>query len=316
MSNLIPFESAKLPAHLQAMRNTMTDLTSHVGSGGFPVLSIKGKVFTLVKNDERTVITRPDDPDEAASALEVVILRANNNLSKVWYANGYEDGVAGKPDCYSNDGSKPGADASNPQCKTCAACTRNAWGSGSNGKGKACSDSRRVAISSATQLNEPMLLRVPPATLKPLAEYAKLLANRGVTDYAAVVTKIRFDREEATPKLTFQPVGFLDAAQYAEAQKVAASDLVDNIIGVSGTPHSAPATVEDAELEQAVAPAKAAIEKASAPVVEDAPAPKPKAAKPAAPVVDVEDAPAPKPKAAKPATIVDDLDSLLAGLDD
>ena len=310
MSNLIPFESAKLPAHLQAMRNTMTDLTSHVGSGGFPVMSIKGKVFTLVKNDERTVITRPDDPEEAASALEVVILRANNNLSKVFYAKGYEEGTVGKPDCYSNDGLKPGADATAPQCKTCAVCPQNAWGSGANGKGKACSDSRRVAISAATQLNEPMLLRVPPATLKPLAEYAKLLANRGVTDYAAVVTKIRFDREEATPKLTFQPVGFLDAAQYAEAQKVAASDLVDNIIGVSG---GAPAAHSVEESEPVVAESKPV-----APVAKPKPVPKPvevvEEKAPAEPVAAAE--PAAKPKAAKAPVIVEDLDSLLAGLDD
>jgi hypothetical protein len=161
-----------------------------------------------------------------------------------------------------------------------------------------------------------MLLRVPPATLKNLAEYAKLLANRGVTDYAAVVTKIRFDRDEATPKLTFQPVGFLDAAQYAEAQKVAISDAVDNIIGVAANAaafeQAIVPTAEDKELEKAIAPARAAIEKAST-QVEDAPAPKPKAAV-KAPVAEVEDAP--KVKVPKAATIVDDLDSLLAGLDD
>lgn len=314
--DLIPFESAALPAYLQAAGNINTDLTTHVGGGGFPVLSIKGKVFTLVKDKERTVITRPDDPDEAASSLEVVILRANPNLSKVWYAAGYEEGGAvAKPDCYSNDGMKPAADSASPQCKTCAACPKNIFGSGANGKGKACSDSRRIAVASAGQLNEPMLLRVPPATLKPLAEFGKALSNRGVS-YAAVVTKIRFEREEATPKLTFTPVGFLSEDQFNEAQLVAKSELVENIIGIGQngfTPDvevpvkaAKVPVVEDAELEEAVAPAKAAIAKAAAPA---------KAVKAAAPEVEVEVA-KPAPKAKAKATIADDFDSLLAGLGD
>ncbi len=306
MANVVPFESKALPAFLSKAAGPINDdLTSHVGNG-MTSLSIKGKVFTLVKGKERTVIMKPDDADEVASSLEIVIIKANKDLSKVWYAKAFEDGVDAKPDCMSNDGVRPDPQVANPQAKSCAVCAKNVWGSGKEGKGKACQDSRRVAVAAAGQLNEPMLLRVPPASLKSLAEYGKTLSNRGVP-YSAVVTKLRFDREEATPKLVFSPVGFLDEAQFEEVQKLANSELVNQIVGVLPVTddealEQAPAkatpapkakvepkkveAVADDELDAALAPAKEVIEKAAA-----------------------------KPKT-KVESIEEDLDSLLSELDD
>lgn len=310
MSQVIPFESNNLPAFLKGKASAVNaDLTTGVGNGGYPVLSIKGKIFTLVKGDTRTVLRKPEDPDEIAQSIEVVILKANPHLSKVYYAKGYdEDGQNQKPDCASNDGLKPEAGVASPQAKTCALCPHNAWGSGRGGKGKACQDSRRVAIAAAGQLNEPMLLRVPPATLKPLAEYANALAKRGAP-YNAVVTKIRFEAEEATPKLEFKPVGFLNEAQYAEAEEVSNSDIVQQIIGSQPSPHDDVPALEEAPAKpaKAAAPAKKAVVSddeldaalGAAPAVEEAPA---KPAKKAA-VIDTAD-------------LGDDLDAVLASLDD
>ena len=312
-TNLIPFDSGKLPARLQGRVVDNSALTMHVGNG-FAVLSIKGKVFTLVKNQERKLITRPDDPDEAATSLELVILAANPNLSKVYYHKSFDDDAPqGKPDCYSNDGIKPAADAADPQCKTCAACPQAVWGSGANGKGKKCQDSRRIAVAAAGQINEPMMLRVPPASLKPLAEYARLLQNRNAS-FTDVVTKVRFDQEEATPKLVFKPVGFLDDDAVEEVAKIAASDTVQSILGLLDAPSEAFETaapqrksiVSDSELDAIVEPAKAVIEKAKA--VDEAPAKAPKTKAP-------DEAPA-KVAKAKTTTVVDDLDEMLASLPD
>lgn len=309
MSQVIAFESKNLPAFLKGKAAAVNaDLTTGVGSGGYPVLSIKGKIFTLVKGDTRTVLRKPDDPDEIAQAVEIVILKANPHLSKVYYAKGFdEDAQNQKPDCASSNGLKPDAGVSEPQSKTCALCPHNAWGSGRGGKGKACQDSRRVAIAAAGQLNEPMLLRVPPATLKPLAEYANALAKRGAP-YNAVVTKIRFEAEEATPKLTFTPVGFLTEDQYAEAEEVSNSDIVQQIIGSSDVPHDdAPALEAPAKPAKAAPAKKAAVSDdelddalGAAPAVEAAPA---KSAKKPAAVIDTSD-------------LGDDLDAVLSSLDD
>ena len=59
MSNIIPFDSGNLPAYLKAPNRVIAndDLTSHASAGGFPVMSIKGKNFTVVRDGDRTVLT-------------------------------------------------------------------------------------------------------------------------------------------------------------------------------------------------------------------------------------------------------------------
>lgn len=298
MSNIIPFEGAKVPAYLkQAEAAPANELMANVGGGGFPVMSIKGKSFTIVKGGERTTLMNPNDEDEVATSITAVILKANASLSKIWYAKAYAEGSDAKPDCFSNDGIAPDPSVESPQAKKCSICPKNEWGSriGDDGrKGKACSDSRRLAIAPPDDLENPMLLRAPPATLKPLAEYGAELAKRGVP-YNAVITKIGFDREAASPKLTFKPVGFLSEEQYTKVQEVVGEDVVASILGKIGetpVPEAGDApTVAEAPAEKVEKPAP----KAEKPA---------KAAK-AKPKVEVEDedeeTPPPPQKAEKPA---------------
>jgi hypothetical protein len=303
--NIIPFDSgSKLPAFLKKVDVAAlnSDLTAHAG-GGFPVISIKGKVFAVVRDGEREIQMNPKDPDSAATSLNVVLLKANKGTSKVFYIKGYDkDSSEGqKPDCYSNDGVEPAADAQNKQAKKCATCPHNQWGSRVSEKGatkgKACADAVRMAVAPAGQINDAMLLRVPPASIKALGEYGQMLAKRGV-GYNMVVTKVGFDLQAESPKLTFSAVGLLDDDGFAEVQEIAASDVVSNILGSS------------------VAAAIAA--EAPAEPEEEAPAPKAKA-KPVVEEPAEEEAPKPaaKPKAAaKPAPkpVDDDMDLDLDGI--
>jgi pyruvate/2-oxoglutarate dehydrogenase complex dihydrolipoamide acyltransferase (E2) component len=160
-----------------------------------------------------------------------------------------------------------------------------------------------MAVAPAGQINDAMLLRVPPASIKALGEYGQMLAKRGV-GYNMVVTKVGFDLQAESPKLTFSAVGLLDDEGFAEVQEIAASDVVSNILGSS---------VMAAVAAEAAAPTEEAEEEAPAPK----PAAKPKAAP--KPVVEEaeEEAPAPKPAAkpkAKPAPVVDDMDLDLDGI--
>jgi hypothetical protein len=198
-----------------------------------------------------------------------VLVKANKQNSKVFYIKGYQEGAENqKPDCMSNDGIKPEAGVEAPQAKSCAACPHNQWGSkiGENaGKGKACQDSVRLAVSTSDMINDPYLLRVPPASIKALGEYGKMLAKRGV-GYNMVLTRIGFDMEAPTPKLTFKAMGFLADEAYAEVKEVAAGDVVQAILGSSGV---AVTSEEEAEApapeEKAIAKAQASA-KAAAPV--------------------------------------------------
>lgn len=275
MSNIIPFESGKLPSYLANVDRSQlnSDLSSHAG-GGFPVISIKGKVFAVVRDGERKVLPNPKDPDSPATAIDVVILKANKGTSKVFYAKGYTEGSEGmKPTCFSNNGVKPDASVEAAQSKTCATCKWNQWGSkiGENGsKGKACQDSVRMAVATPNQINEPYLLRIPPASIRALGEYGQMLDKRNVA-YSMVVTKIGFDMEAPTPKLTFKPVGLIDEGTFHEVQNVVASDTVAQILGqASVTPDQVPAETVAHEAE---------VEAAHEAVKE--PAPKKAAAKPA-----------------------------------
>ena len=240
MSNIIPFESGKLPAYLKKIDVAAlnADLTSHAGTGGFPVISIKGKVFAVVRDGERKVLTKDVDGEKIPSpSIDVVLLKANKGNSKVFYAKGYVEGSEGtKPDCFSNTGDKPDASVDSPQSKSCATCPNNQWGSkiGENGgKGKACQDSARLAVATPGQLNDPYLLRVPPASLRSLAEYGDFCKKRGV-GYNMVVTRVSFDMEAPTPKLQFKAIGMLDEAGFAQMQESAQSETVQNILGVAG----------------------------------------------------------------------------------
>lgn len=305
--NIIPFDSSSnLPSFLKKVDIAAlnSDLTAHAG-GGFPVISIKGKVFAVVRDGDREIQMNPKDPDSAATSLNVVLLKANKGTSKVFYIKGYDkDSSEGqKPDCYSNDGVEPAADSQNKQAKKCATCPHNQWGSRVSEKGatkgKACADAVRMAVAPAGQINDAMLLRVPPASIKALGEYGQMLAKRGV-GYNMVVTKVGFDLQAESPKLTFSAIGLLDDDGFAEVQEIAASDVVSNILGSSVAAAIA-----------AEAPAAAEEEEAPAPVA------KPKAK----PVVEEEEAPAPvaKPKPAakpapKPAPVEDDMDLDLDGI--
>lgn len=282
--NIIPFDSGKnLPSFLKQVDIAAlnADLTSHAG-GGFPVISIKGKTFSVVRDGEREIQMNPKDPDSAATSLNVVLLKANKGTSKIFYLKGYDkDSEGQKPDCYSSDGIAPAADAQNKQSVKCATCAHNQWGSRISEKGatkgKACSDSVRMAVAPNGQINDPMLLRVPPASIKGLGEYGKMLAKRGV-GYNMVVTKVSFDLEAESPKLVFSAIGLLDDEGFAEVQDVVKSDLVSNILGASET---AVVAIADAT-EPAPVVKKAAPKVAVEPEEAEAPKAKPAAkAKPA-----------------------------------
>jgi hypothetical protein len=288
-TNILPFESKTLPAHLKNLNKAALNDDLVSSGAGFPVISIKGKVFAIVRGGEREILPNPKDPDSPATSIDVVILKANSGMAKIYYPKRYEEGDDGKPLCYSNDGITPAADATEQQSPKCMTCKWNEWGSRiteAGKKTKACADGKRLAVTTPDQLNEPYLMRVPPASLSGLTEYAQFLAKRGVK-YNMVVTKITFDADAATPKLMFKAVGLLDEAGYAQVEEALKMDVVEMIVGVRAdggfeqAPATATATPALAPVE-AKAVAKKAIETAQAhKPVEPKVAP---VAKPAAPV--------------------------------
>lgn len=357
MSAIVAFTAgAKLPAYLQN-RSAPSTINDDVINGGmgFPILSIKGKVFTLVKDGERKVLTRDDDPDEVLQSLTLAVVRANTK-NRVFYAKAYVEGSEGdaaKPDCYSNDGVTPAADARTPQAKKCQLCPHAVWESkrnpdGTAAKGTACTVNTRLSVVDPDHVVgvdkvEPYLLRVPAGSRANFADMVKLASARGI-DYNMLAVKVGFDKEAPSPKLTFKLVGLLDDSAYSVINGLYEDELVKEMVGLGEARAALPApesaaTATEADLDAAIA-AKAtrdAVAKAKAepePAAKEASvnmdeldallpvAPKPtrraaapKAAEPAEDVPVKEAAPEPTKTAAKAQETSAEVDDLLGGLD-
>lgn len=181
-------------------------------SGGFGVISYKGKVWKIKYQGQENILMR-EDGDGARSSIEVVVIKAASVISKIWYESGYVDGSTAPPDCWSTNGQTPDPASPKKQSNTCAGCPMNAWGSkvtDAGKPGKACADSKRLAVVPLADItneafNGPMLLRVPAASLKDLKSYGDKL---GAVQYPyyAVGTRIGFDVNEAFPKFAFNPI--------------------------------------------------------------------------------------------------------------
>ena len=223
-------------------------------TSGYPILRIKGKVWTITRGGaDPHVLMRPDG-DGPRNSVDLVLLQAAVPISKIFYSQ-YEEGAAKAPECYSNNGIVPHPNSTAKQHSNCAECPQNKWGSRitTAGKpGKACRDSKRVAVSPLGDIrNEafggPMLLRVPADSLKEFANYAKQMRSMGYP-YYAVGTKISFDPNEAYPKLVLTPLPPLNDAQADAVMELRDGFQVKEILSegsdmVHATPQIAPAPV-------------------------------------------------------------------------
>ena len=226
---------------------TASELQSNVGQS-FAVVSIKGKVFGIKFGGELKQLTMSFNGQQiAAPWFDVVIPKAKPELSKTWYAEGYQDGSDDPPTCWSEDGINPLAPLqqrpvdprTGSPCTDCRMCPMNVFGSKITDAGKqakACADTRKTLILPVTPTgtvdargNDPgvldaenirfggaMMLRVPAASLKPMAEYDQKLQQMGIP-YYAVVTRISFDQTQAFPKLVFQALRMVTKE---EAEKI------------------------------------------------------------------------------------------------
>lgn len=308
MSNDLTTTAAQLPAHLQGVvgQEVFDELSGGVSSG-FPVISYKGKVWKVKSGGETQPYLNADgDP---MPSLEVVMLRSNNLPSKTYYKGSYAEGDNSKPDCWSSDGVRPDSGVPQKVHELCASCPMNVWGSKQTDQGKstkACQDVRRVAVAFLYQLEEVaagkrdlkdvdvMLLRVPPASLNPLKDYAeRVLKPKGIP-YYVLATKIGFDAEAAYPKFTFKGLRFLNEDEFKASSELRESEEAKRVLNESAEYADAGNTGEGSEAGVAVAPA-----------APEAPTPAPAKAKPKP--VPVEETAVAQEQAAAEAETVDEI---------
>ena len=344
-NQVVPFAQSQLPAYFTGAPED----SNIVAKEAIPSLSFRGKVWRLVPKDgeEMTIMNKDNEP---APTVSVVVLDYVKPRSRVFYEGQYVAGENKAPNCSSLDGIKPDASIAEPVAKTCATCPNAVKGSKITPAGKAstlCGQTRRIAIVPVSQPeSDPYLLRIAPTSIwdrdnkegeaagwYAWEQYTAMLAGKGCTNSAQVVTKIKFDHRAEYPKLLFSASRWLTPEEWAIMQTKWKAPSVKSLLQGVGTlvDPDAPEGADDEGMVVAPAAPVAAAPAAPAP----ARAPRaPRAAAPAAapvaaaPVVEDDDegivvAPKAAPAAAAPqavptapATANAGLSSLLSGWDD
>lgn len=271
----------EVPSYLQtstdAARARNLAAMGGIKAGGFPRISIGGAKFHLIDGDDKILLTDPNNPELPAMQLEVAVVGFNPGISKIFYKDKWAEGDAGEPDCSSDDGITPDPHVATPQCTNCAGCPQNQWGSKISEQGKqikACSDNKRLVILPVAELDESKAIAftITPASLKPWAEYVRLLDSKGV-EISTCVTKIQFDPTVTFPKLQFKFGRYLTPEELAIVRRRETEDDVRLIASPRKSAPQAPRAAAPATPAQPAAPAPA-------PAALAAPAPAPAEAKP------------------------------------
>jgi hypothetical protein len=254
-----------LPAHL---RNLELDETTKAlmgsGGGGGKRISIKGGVFRMIVDGKE--IAQNED-----RAMNIVVVAANAHVSRSYYADTYVEGQVLAPTCWSNDGVSPDTKVAEPQSGKCASCPQNIAGSATQGTGRACRYSQRLAVTLENDLKGDVYqLTLPAQSIfgnvengkMPLQAYAKFLGSHGLP-ITAVVTEMRFDTASATPKLTFKAVRPLEADEMMVAQEKGQS--AEAKTAIANTPATLDGAKPKAEAPKVDAPKVEAEEVAETP---------------------------------------------------
>ena len=291
-------------------RNNVLSSSTLALAGGSGVnskrISIKGGVFRLMAGGKE--VTAIED-----RYLDIVIVKAAEKVSRVFYAESFDsDAAAAPPDCSSADGEKPDAHIKDKPAANCMTCPNNIAGSG-KGNSRACRYQQHLAVVLANDLEgEVMKLTLPSTSIfgkeegdkRPLQAYARYLAVQNPpVSVEQIVTRMRFDTKAESPKLFFQPMRWLTDDEYvevtAQAETPEAMQAVTLTVAQSDGVKAAPLALEGKPLNKA--------KPAPAPVVEEEdeeeappPAPKAKKAKPA-PTPVVEEETEAEPEVRKPA---------------
>lgn len=249
MSRDIIVQTAQVPAFLaRRSHEEMLELNRQASQGtlGKSVnrISLKQSRFRLIKGGEEVHVM-------SESQMDVIMVLVNPHLTKTYFKEAYKPGQdAESPDCYSEDGVRPAADAKHKQHSNCAECPMNQWGSKINpqtGKdGKACADSKRIAIVPASDPSaEPYQLPVPADSMKELGAYlAKLSAANPPVPYNAVVTRVAFDTTADYPRLLFTAPRYLTEGEYDTVDPRREELEVKLVAGLPGMGFSANAQAE------------------------------------------------------------------------
>lgn len=161
-------------------------------AGGWPWISTQGSAPQMRLGGQE------------AEELSVIVLGANR--SNMYWEEEFRSGVFTPPKCYAiahpswkagevEEKLAPPADLKTRQAESCAKCDWNAFGSARRGRGKACSNTVRLAMIPAdaklVDKVEGAMLSVPPTSLRMWTQYARQIVDGLNRPVGTAVTRIR-----------------------------------------------------------------------------------------------------------------------------
>lgn len=144
-----------------------------------------------------------EDEDDPISSPEIVGVILDHHAVNAFWRDKFNGGNA-SPDCSSFDG-KTGVDRETGEMKSCDTCPYNQFGS--DGRGKACKNVRRLYI-----LQEgnpvPIILALPPSSIKAFRDYiGKKIVLKGLRCFHAI-TKVTLKKEVNADNITYSRAVF------------------------------------------------------------------------------------------------------------
>lgn len=216
--------NGQLPAYLQ--QQGLGYQESGLGAGITPRAPKLGittaKQWTVTKDGQTLILPQ--------QTVRGVFIASAMNITKAWYEKAFTPGSNEAPDCYSDDGRSPAAGVKKPQCSNCAACPKNAFGSHpTTGRGKACSDRKRVIFVWEHLPKELMTFNVPTMSLQGLQKLDNELRNANIP-LQAVMVELSFDPSVIYPVVKISAIGYVAQEQALELIDRASSQEVADLL--------------------------------------------------------------------------------------
>jgi len=214
--------SNNLPAEMQKeIQTQLAELQSSTDNNGSTRIKLKRGRFIL-----------PDDTSIEGKLEAVIVSHVSVNQL---YKGAYDAEDPQPPVCYAvgKDPNKliPTNDSPDQQASACDKCPSNQWGS--SGKGKACKNTRLLAILTPDDPTKIYTISVSPTALKAFDSYINKLVNKRVLP-VMVVTNIAFDQKCDYLKLAFSLARSNENFKLFHKQKGAAEALLLTIPNFQG----------------------------------------------------------------------------------
>lgn len=167
-------------------------IADSIGKPSTNAIKVRDKVFTL-----------PDGQIIQAPMRVVIIDFISQNK---FYENAYNENNIENPSCFAISKTvsdmKPSENAEDPQSDACNGCPMNEFGS--DGAGKACKNTRVLAVTLPdTEGNDIYTMSVSPTAIKAFDAYVGSVAKMFKAPPVRVITEAMFHPEKTYPSLMF-----------------------------------------------------------------------------------------------------------------